>query len=118
MPIADAARLERRIALVVFALVGAVLVATGVVLTWYYRPTANVGFADLRYLEFDVPFGMVMRNLHRVATHALVVAVWLHLAALVGLRIAARIEGTPRPRLRWPSRRGLFPAAWSPRFRG
>ncbi|MDF1566060.1 MAG: cytochrome b N-terminal domain-containing protein [Deltaproteobacteria bacterium] len=56
-----------------------VTVVTGVVLMFYYRPTAEYAYADIKYLDFDVPFGMLMRNLHRWGAHAMVVLVWLHM---------------------------------------
>ncbi len=36
-----------------------VTVVTGVYLTFYYRPTAEYAYADMKYLEFDMPFGML-----------------------------------------------------------
>ena len=33
----------------------------------------------MKYLEFDMPFGMLMRNMHRWAAHGMVIAVWLHM---------------------------------------
>ena len=52
---------------------------TGVYLMFYYRPTAEYAYADMKYLEFDMPFGMLMRNMHRWAAHGMVIAVWLHM---------------------------------------
>ena len=56
-----------------------VTVGTGIFLMFYYRPTANFAYSDMKYLEFDVPFGMLMRNMHRWAAHGMVIAVWLHM---------------------------------------
>ena len=56
-----------------------VTVVTGVYLMFYYRPTAEYAYADMKYLEFDMPFGMFMRNMHRWAAHGMVIAVWLHM---------------------------------------
>src|SRR5712671_2851096 len=56
-----------------------VTTVTGVYLMFYYRPTAEYAYADMKYLEFDMPFGMLMRNMHRWAAHAMVIAVWLHM---------------------------------------
>jgi quinol-cytochrome oxidoreductase complex cytochrome b subunit len=33
----------------------------------------------MKYLEYDMPFGMLMRNMHRWAAHGMVIAVWLHM---------------------------------------
>src|SRR2546425_7909213 len=56
-----------------------VTVITGVYLMFYYRPTAEYAYADMKYLEFDMPFGMLMRNMHRWAAHAMVITVMLHM---------------------------------------
>ncbi|MCA9065954.1 MAG: DUF4405 domain-containing protein, partial [Planctomycetaceae bacterium] len=52
---------------------------TGVLLMFYYRPTIEYAYNDMKYLQFDVPFGMIMRNMHRWAAHAMIIAVWLHM---------------------------------------
>ena len=46
---------------------------------FYYRPTAEYAFRDVQYLEFDNPFGMLLRNMHRWAAHGMVIAVMLHM---------------------------------------
>ena len=56
-----------------------VLTVTGVVLMFYYRPTAEYAYADMLYLRHDVPFGMFIRNMHRWAAHAMVITTWLHM---------------------------------------
>lgn len=56
-----------------------VTAVTGVALMFYYRPTAEYAYADMRYLADDVPFGMFMRNMHRWAAHAMVILVILHM---------------------------------------
>ena len=54
-------------------------VVTGIILMFYYRPTGEYAYHDMKYLQFDVPFGMIMRNMHRWGAHAMVIAVWLHM---------------------------------------
>src|SRR5712664_2939156 len=56
-----------------------ILTVTGVILMFYYRPTGEYAYHDMKYLQFDVPFGMIMRNMHRWAAHAMVIAVWIHM---------------------------------------
>ena len=56
-----------------------VLVFTGVLLMFYYHPTKVQAFRDILYLENDVPFGRLLRNMHRWAAHLMVMAVWLHM---------------------------------------
>ncbi len=56
-----------------------VLTVTGTLLMFYYHPTKEVAYADIKYLEFDVPFGMLLRNMHRWSAHAMIISVWLHM---------------------------------------
>lgn len=56
-----------------------ILVVTGIILMFYYRPTTEYAYHDMKYLQFDVPFGMIMRNMHRWSAHAMIIAVWLHM---------------------------------------
>src|ERR1700760_4423391 len=55
------------------------LVFTGTLLMFYYHPTKVVAFRDILYLENDVPFGKLLRNMHRWGAHLMVIAVWLHM---------------------------------------
>src|SRR5271156_1711247 len=56
-----------------------VLSFTGVLLMFYYHPTKVQAFRDILYLENDVPFGKLLRNMHRWAAHLMIIAVWLHM---------------------------------------
>src|ERR1700730_8973421 len=56
-----------------------VLTLTGVMLMFYYHPSKVQAFRDVLYLEHDVPFGKILRNMHRWAAHLMVIAVWLHM---------------------------------------
>ena len=56
-----------------------VTVVTGVLLMFYYRPVAEYAYNDMKYLQFDIPFGMITRNMHRWAAHAMVIMVMLHM---------------------------------------
>lgn len=56
-----------------------VLTFTGVMLMFYYHPTKIQAFRDVLYLEHDVPFGKLLRNMHRWAAHLMIIAVWLHM---------------------------------------
>jgi len=42
-------------------------------------PSKVQAFRDVLYLEHDVPFGKILRNMHRWAAHLMVIAVWLHM---------------------------------------
>ncbi len=54
-------------------------VITGIFLMFYYHPSIELVYADMQELASAVAFGRVMRNLHRWAGHAMVIAVWLHM---------------------------------------
>ena len=56
-----------------------VLIFTGVLLMFYYHPTKIQAFRDILYLEHDVPFGKLLRNMHRWAAHLMIITVWLHM---------------------------------------
>ncbi|MEN8262728.1 MAG: cytochrome b N-terminal domain-containing protein [Nitrospirota bacterium] len=54
-------------------------VITGILLMFYYRPVTEYAYMDMKYLEFDVPFGIILRNLHRWAAHLMIVTIVLHM---------------------------------------
>lgn len=54
------------------------LVITGILLMFYYRPTAEYAYNDMVSLREDVSFG-IFRELHRWGAHAMVITVWLHM---------------------------------------
>ena len=54
-------------------------IITGVLLMFYYRPVTEYAYLDMKYLQFDVPFGIILRNLHRWAAHLMVFTVILHM---------------------------------------
>ena len=51
---------------------------TGVLLMFYYRPTVEYAFNDIKALREHVPLG-IMRELHRWGAHLMVITVWLHM---------------------------------------
>ncbi|MBI3547686.1 MAG: cytochrome b N-terminal domain-containing protein [Elusimicrobia bacterium] len=56
-----------------------ILTVTGVLLMFYYRPTVDLAYRDMKDLEFAVTLGVLMRNMHRWAAQAMVVFVILHM---------------------------------------
>jgi len=56
-----------------------VLTFTGALLMFYYHPSKIIAFRDILYLEHDVPFGKLLRNMHRWAAHLMIITVWLHM---------------------------------------
>ena len=57
-----------------------ILVVTGVLLMFYYRPSVPQAYHDMKDLQFTVPVGVFLRNLHRFAAHAMVALVLVHMA--------------------------------------
>ncbi len=55
------------------------LTLTGVALMFYYRPTIGLAYRDIKDLEFAVTLGLFLRNAHRWAAQAMVVAVIAHM---------------------------------------
>src|SRR3989338_4685000 len=56
-----------------------VLTVTGVLLMFYYHPPTVQAFRDILYLEHGVPFGKLLRNMHRWGAHLMIITVWLHM---------------------------------------
>lgn len=52
---------------------------TGVYLMFYYEPSTGAAYERILDLDYVVSFGRLMRNLHRWAAEAMVVAVVLHM---------------------------------------
>lgn len=55
-----------------------VLVATGLLLLFYYSPAPQTAHASIQFLETSVWGGAFLRSLHRMASHALLVLLALH----------------------------------------
>ncbi len=56
-----------------------VLTITGIFLMFYFHPTKGQAYLDIMYLENDVPYGGLLRNMHRWAAHLMIITVWLHM---------------------------------------
>src|SRR3989337_2355967 len=56
-----------------------VLTFTGILLMFYYHPSKIQAFRATLYLEHDVPFGKLLRNMHRWGAHLMIITVWLHM---------------------------------------
>lgn len=53
---------------------------TGVLLMFYYTPTIERAYSYILILETQVPFGQLLRNMHRWGAHLMVIVVILHMA--------------------------------------
>lgn len=56
-----------------------ILISTGVLLGFYYRPSVEEAYPSIQYLESEVAFGWLVRNVHFWAANLVVIAVLLHL---------------------------------------
>ncbi len=52
---------------------------TGVFLMFYYVPSVDRAYQDIRDLQSAIYFGNLIRDLHRWAAHAMVLFVWFHM---------------------------------------
>src|SRR5271167_981753 len=57
-----------------------ILTVTGVLLMFYYRPTVDLAYRDMKDLEYAVSMGSFIRAMHRWAAHSMVLIVILHMA--------------------------------------
>ncbi len=58
----------------------AILTVTGILLMVYFKPTTDLAYNSIKDIQYVVPTGRMIRNLHRWAAHGMVVAVFLHMA--------------------------------------
>jgi cytochrome b6 len=56
-----------------------VLTLTGILLMFYYHPAVPQAYQDMKDLRFVVSNGVFLRNMHRVAAHIMVIAVFWHM---------------------------------------
>jgi quinol-cytochrome oxidoreductase complex cytochrome b subunit len=80
-----------------------ILVVTGILLMLYYRPAVPDAYRDMKDLRYVVTAGMFLRNLHRWAAHAMVLAVFVHL-----LRVFYAGAYKPPREFNWVVGVGLF----------
>jgi len=56
-----------------------ILVVSGIPLMFYYHPSVPQAYRDMKELQYVVDNGVFLRNLHRWAAHAMVLAAGLHM---------------------------------------
>ena len=56
------------------------LTATGIALMVYYKPTTDQAYDSMKDIQYLVPTGRYMRNIHRWSAHGMVACVLLHMA--------------------------------------
>ncbi|RME81225.1 MAG: DUF4405 domain-containing protein [Caldilineae bacterium] len=57
-----------------------ILTVTGTLIMFYYVPSTESAYQNIVHLQTRVPYGQLMRNMHRWAAHAMVLVVVLHMA--------------------------------------
>jgi quinol-cytochrome oxidoreductase complex cytochrome b subunit len=57
-----------------------VLVVTGVLLSFYYRPSPQEAYPSIQYIVSEVPMGWLVRGLHVWSANLIVIAVLAHMA--------------------------------------
>lgn len=57
-----------------------ILVVTGVLLMFYYKPYPAVAYDSMKDIHFVVPTGRFIRNIHRWSANVMVIAVLAHMA--------------------------------------
>ena len=55
------------------------LVVSGILVMFYYTPSTELAYRSMKDLEYVVSFGVVLRNVHRWAAHAMVACAFLHM---------------------------------------
>ncbi len=57
-----------------------VLVVTGVLLSFYYRPSVQEAYPSIQYVVSEVPLGWLVRDLHVWSANLIVIAIMAHMA--------------------------------------
>ncbi|MFQ5884970.1 MAG: cytochrome bc complex cytochrome b subunit [Thermoplasmata archaeon] len=52
---------------------------SGIFLATYYVPSVDHAWDSIRYIEYNVPFGIIIRNVHRWTANIMVITLILHL---------------------------------------
>jgi quinol-cytochrome oxidoreductase complex cytochrome b subunit len=81
----------------------AVLVATGVLLMVYYKPSIEGAYASMKDIHYVVPTGRFIRNIHRWSAHLMVAAMLLHM-----IRVFYAAAYKPPREFNWLIGMGLF----------
>ena len=61
-------------------------IATGVLLLFYYRPSAGEAFESVQFLMSEVEFGWLIRSIHSWGANLMILVVFLHLLSVMILK--------------------------------
>jgi cytochrome b6 len=67
-----------------------VQVATGILLLFYYRPSAEDAYESVQFLMAEVEFGWLVRSIHHWAANLMIFTAFLHLFSVLLLRAYRR----------------------------
>ena len=56
-----------------------ILVGSGILVMFYYTPSTQLAYRNMKDLQYVVSFGVVLRNVHRWSAHAMVAFAFLHM---------------------------------------
>jgi cytochrome b6 len=56
-----------------------ILALSGMLVMFYYAPSTELAFRNMKDLEYVVSFGVLLRNVHRWSAHAMVACAFLHM---------------------------------------
>ncbi|MBI2494690.1 MAG: cytochrome b N-terminal domain-containing protein, partial [Candidatus Rokubacteria bacterium] len=91
----------------------AIQVATGVLLLFYYRPSAEEAYESIQFLMAEVEFGWLIRSIHAWAANLMIFTLFIHLFSVLLLK-AYR----PPREVTWLSGIGLLGVALGLGFTG
>ena len=60
-----------------------ILVVSGVLLTFYYRPSVEEAYPSIQFIVSETPFGWLLRDMHVWAASLIVVALLAHMARIL-----------------------------------
>ena len=60
-----------------------ILVVSGVLLTFYYRPSVDEAYPSIQFIVSEAPFGWLLRDMHVWAASLIVVALLAHMARIL-----------------------------------
>ncbi len=81
----------------------AIQVGTGILLLFYYRPSATEAYESIQFIMTEVKFGWLIRSIHHWAANLMVFTLFLHLFSV----LLMRAYRAPRE-LTWFTGMGLF----------
>jgi cytochrome b6 len=61
-------------------------VATGILLLFYYRPSAGEAYESVQFLMAEVKFGWLIRSIHSWAANLMVLTIFIHLFSVLFLK--------------------------------